>query len=92
MKKELKENIRQTKAVIKDIKSDQGKIKNKNEYMQALTVLGLNNGNTEDFVEKKYTDRKQLKKFYDSRKERKEAAFIEQAENDIILMNLEDYF
>ena len=92
VKKELKENIRQTKAVIKDIKSDQGKIKNKNEYMQALTVLGLNNGNTEDFVEKKYTDRKQLKKFYDSRKERKEAAFIEQAENDIILMNLEDYF
>ena len=27
-----------------------------------------------------------------NRKERKEAAFIEQAENDIILMNLEDYF
>ena len=91
VKKELKENIKQTKSVIKDIKSEQGKIKNKNEYMQALTVLGLNNGNTEDFIEKKYTDRKQLKKFYDSRKERKEAAFIEQAENDIIILGLEDY-
>ena len=61
VKKELKANIKQMRAVVNDIKSDTGKIKNKNEYMQALTVVGLNKSNPEDFLEKKFTDRKALK-------------------------------
>ena len=90
-KKELRANIKEQKKLIQDIKNQTSKIKNKNEYIEALTVLGLNSGDSEDFMEKKYTDRKELKKFYDERKIRKESAFTEQAEDDLILLGLEDY-
>lgn len=90
-KKELRANIKEQKKLIQDIKNQTSKIKNKNEYIEALTILGLNNGDSEDFMEKKYTDRKELKKFYDERKIRKESAFAEQAEDDLILLGLEDY-
>ena len=90
-KKELRANIKEQKKLIQDIKNQTSKIKNKNEYIEALTILGLNNGDSEDFMEKKYTDRKELKRFYDERKIRKESAFAEQAEDDLILLGLEDY-
>lgn len=90
-KKELKMNIKQQKKLIQDIKNQTSKIKNKNDYLEALTILGLTNGSTEDFMEKKYTDRDELRKFYNSRKIRKESSFAEQAEMDIILYGLEDY-
>lgn len=90
-KKELRANIKQQKKLIQDIKNQTYKIKNKNEYIEALTVLGLYNGDSEDFLEKKYTDRKELKKFYDERKIRKESTFSEQAELDLITLELEDY-
>lgn len=90
-KKELRNNIKQQKKLIQDIKNQTSKIKNKNEYIEALTILGLINGDSEDFIEKKFTDRKALKKFYDERKIRKESAFSEQAEIDMILLGLEDY-
>ena len=88
VKKELKANIKQMRAVVNDIKSDTGKIKNKNEYMQALTVVGLNKSNPEDFLEKKFTDRKALKRFYDERKVRRESCIQEQAEMDLDLLML----
>ena len=90
-KKELRNNIKQQKKLIQDIKNQTSKIKNKNQYIEALTILGLNNGDSEDFMEKKYTDRRALKKFYDERKIRKESVFSEQAEMDMILLELEDY-
>lgn len=93
VKKEMRMNIEKTKTLVRDIKSDSSKITNKNQYIQALTVLGLQNGNSEDFIEKKYNDREALKKFYDQRKVRKEAAFMEQAELDLFCIEegLEDY-
>lgn len=90
-KKEMRVIISQQRALIKDIKDGTSKIKNKNDYLEALTLLGFENGDSEDFLEKKFTDRKALKKFYDERKIRKEQAFSEQAEMDIILMGLEDF-
>ena len=91
VKKELRANIAQVKKTVHEIKTETGNIKNKNEYIEALTILGLNNGNTEDFVEKRYTDRDQLKKFYDSRKERKSKALKEEAEIDLLRIELEDF-
>lgn len=90
-KKEMRVIISQQRTLIKDIKDGTSKIKNKNDYLEALTLLGFENGDSEDFLEKKFTDRKALKKFYDERKIRKEQAFSEQAEMDIILMGLEDF-
>ena len=93
VKKELNANIKKQKDIIKDIKDETGKIQpNRNEYLQALTVLGLNNGNTEDFVEKRYTDRAKLKKFYDDRKVRREQKLQEQTELEMYLLDLEDFF
>lgn len=78
VKRELKSNIRKQKAIIEDLKKDQPTIvENKNEYIQALTAMGLNAGNTEDFMEKKFTDPAQIEKFYKERKVRKESAFIQ---------------
>lgn len=72
IKVELRANIKEQERIIKEIKNEQNEaLKNKNQFLQAITVLGLKDGSTEDFLEKKYTDRKKLKLFYDSRKERK---------------------
>ena len=93
VKKELNANIKKQKELIKDIKEENGKIQpNRNEYLQALTILGLNNGNSEDFLEKRYTNRDKLKKFYDDRKIRKEQRLIEQAELEMDMLKLEDFF
>lgn len=73
IKKELKYNIDKQKAIIKDLKKDQPTVaKNKNEYIQMLTKTGLEIGSSEDFMEKKYTDPEQLRKFYKDRKIRHE--------------------
>lgn len=75
IKRELKANIEKQKDIIKDLKKDQPEIyKNKNEYIMLLTKAGLEGGNTEDFMEKKYTNQDQLQKFYNSRRIRKECA------------------
>lgn len=92
VKKEIKANIQAQRKVIRDIKNNEGPIaKNRNNYLQALTILGIKNGNTEDFMEKRYTDRDALEKFYKERKVRKEAAIKEQAEMDLYLMGLDPY-
>lgn len=92
VKKEIKANIQAQRKVISDIKNNEGPIaKNRNDYLQALTILGIKNGNTEDFMEKRYTDRDALEKFYKDRKVRKEASVREQAEMDMYLMELDQY-
>lgn len=78
IKKELKANIKKQKELIDDIKRDEPTIaKNKNEYLMILNRLGLESGNSEDFLEKKYTDPDQLRKFYKERKVRKESQLSE---------------
>ena len=82
-KKEMRVIIKQQKDLIQDIKSECNKnLKNRNEYMQALVLLGLAEGDSEDFLEKKFTDRKQLKRFYDERKNRSDKMWQEQVEID----------
>ena len=74
IKKELKANIEKQKDIIKDIKKDEPKIaKNRNEYIEMLNTTGIKNGNTEDFMEKRFTDPEQLRKFYKDRKVRRES-------------------
>ena len=74
IKKELKLNIAKQKNIINDLKKDQPTItKNKNEYIALLTKAGLNIGNSEDFMEKRFTDPEQLRKFYKDRKVRRES-------------------
>lgn len=71
VKVELKANITTLKKEITKMKNNEGEIaKFGNEYTKALIILGLEEGSSEDFVEKKYTDRAELKKFYDERKVR----------------------
>ena len=92
VKKEIKANIQAQRKVISDIKNNEGPIaKNRNDYLQALTILGIKNGNTEDFMEKRYTDRDALEKFYKERKIRKEAAVREQAEMELDMLELEEF-
>lgn len=75
IKKELADNIKAQKKVIADIKSEEKDVlKNRNEYLQAVQLLGFEQGNSEDFMEKRFTDRKELKKFYDDRRLRREQA------------------
>ena len=75
VKKELRENIKKMGDLINDIKKQQGPLENYgNEYHAAMIALGIEKGSTEDFMEKKYTDRKKLEKFYKERKVRKEQA------------------
>lgn len=84
IKAELAANIKTQKKIIDDLKREQPEIaKNKNEYMQFLTKVGLETGDSEDFLEKRYTDPEQLRKFYKERKVRREAAFLESIEIDI---------
>ena len=86
IKKELRANIAKQKEVIEDCKREQPKIyKNRNEYMEMLVRVGLDTGNTEDFVEKRYTDPDSLRKFYNDRKVRKEAALLESYYSDMYL-------
>lgn len=87
IKAELRSNIKEQECIIQEIKSGQNEsLKNKNEYLQALTILGLNNGSTEDKLERKYTDRDKLKQFYDSRKERKlKESFSDISDIDIMI-------
>lgn len=93
VKKELRSNIVEIKKVIQNLKNNEGDIsKNKNEYLQALTVLGIKQGSTEDFQEKKFTDRKALEKFYKERKVRKENALQSSIEADIVYECLESFF
>ena len=74
IKKELKTNITKQKVIINDLKKDQPTIaKNRNEYIEMLNKVGLEAGNSEDFMEKKYTDPDKLRKFYNDRKIRKES-------------------
>ena len=83
-KKEMRIVIKRQKDLIAEIKSECNKnLKNRNEYMQALVLLRLAEGDSEDFIEKKYTDRKQLKRFYDERKNRSDKTWQEQTEIDI---------
>lgn len=73
IKKELKYNIEKQKEIVQDMKKDEPKIaKNRNEYIEMLNATGIKNGNTEDFMEKRFTDPDQLRKFYKDRKVRKE--------------------
>lgn len=95
IKKELKANIERQRDIIKDLKKDQPEVyKNENEYIMLLTKAGLDSGNSEDFMEKKYTDPDKLRKFYNSRKVRKECADLGEefilTESDIELMS-DDY-
>lgn len=83
VKKEMRINIKQQKDLVEDLKSECNEnLKNRNEYMQALVLLGLTEGDSEDFIEKRYTDRKQLKRFYDERKNRSDKIWREQTEID----------
>ena len=88
IKKELAANIAKTKEVCKKIKSNQdNELTNSNEYVQAITIMQLDSGSSEDFLEKRYTNRDKLNKFYRDRKVRKEAALQEDvilAESDLI--------
>lgn len=86
IKKELKMNITKQKEIIEDCKADEQKIyKHKNEYMKMVIKMGLKAGNSEDFVEKGYTDPDTLRKFYNDRKIRKEAALLESYYIDMYL-------
>lgn len=86
IKTELIANIKTQKKIIEDLKKEQPEIaKNKNEYMQFLTKIGLESGDSEDFLEKRYTNTDQLRKFYNDRKVRKEAALLESIEAEIEL-------
>ena len=53
--------------------------------MKMVIKLGLKAGNSEDFVEKRYTDPDALRKFYNDRKVRKEAALLESYYSDMYL-------
>lgn len=87
IKAELAANIREEKRIIAKIKSDEpGVLENRNTYIQALNVIGLET-NTEDFMEKRFTDRKELKKFYDSRRMRKEQSAREELELELSLVD-----
>ena len=92
IKKELKANIEKQKDLIKDIKQDEPKIaKNRNEYIEMLTATGIKVGNSEDFMEKRFTDPEQLRKFYKDRKIRKEAAIKESIEFDLLDPDIEEF-
>lgn len=92
IKKELKANIEKQKDLIKDIKQDEPKIaKNRNEYIEMLTATGIKAGNSEDFMEKRFTDPEQLRKFYKDRKIRKEAAIKESIEFDLLDPDIEEF-
>ena len=85
VKKECKENIKKLRSVINDLKANEPEIqKNKNLYIQALTVAGLMEGNTEDRLEKRFTNRDELEKFYKQRKVRKEAALAQEAKMEML--------
>lgn len=93
VKKELRANIKKMEDTINDIKDNNAHLeKYGNEYHAARIVLGLGGESSEDFKEKRFTDREKLNKFYKERKVRKEQAKLEKQQQEPIPITVEEDF